>query len=139
MMRHYSRPAPTSARLLHRSSADARNRLWRALGEAFPQAGFRRQVPYGSYVVDFASFPEKLIIEVEGGQNGEASGWDADRTRFLARQGYWVMRVLNSEILEDLDGVLAAIAENLSVASLSLAALRGAAFPLPAGDGLMEN
>jgi hypothetical protein len=32
---------------------------------------FRRQMPIGAYIVDFACFKAKLIIELDGGQHDE--------------------------------------------------------------------
>ena len=32
---------------------------------------FRRQQPIGSYIADFACLPEKLLIELDGGQHAE--------------------------------------------------------------------
>ena len=89
-------------------------RLRRALREAFPEAKFRFQVPYGPYFVDFLSFSAKLILEVDGGQHAEAVAYDAARTRFLEAQGYTVLRFWNNDIFENLDGVLTVIRHHLS-------------------------
>ncbi len=49
-----------------------------------------------------------MIIEVDGGQHsGSAS--DATRTRYLEENGYRVLRFWNSEVLENISGVLATI------------------------------
>jgi very-short-patch-repair endonuclease len=54
------------------NATDAEGRLWRRL-RRFPIAGthFRRQVPIGPYVVDFACMAARLIIEVDGSQHGD--------------------------------------------------------------------
>lgn len=105
------------ARTLRRDATDAEKRLWRALREAFPHARFRRQVPVGPYFADFLSFGVRLIVEVDGGQHGdaEALAYDARRTRFLEAEGYRVMRFWNNDVLANTDGVLAQIAESLSL------------------------
>lgn len=82
--------------------------------EAFPEAKFRFQVPYGPYYADFLCFAAKLIIEVDGGQHAEAVEYDAARTRYLEAQGYKVLRFWNNDIFENLDGVLSIIATALS-------------------------
>jgi very-short-patch-repair endonuclease len=87
-------------------------RLWNALRE-LRQIGhhFRRQVPMGPFIVDFACHRAKLVIEVDGDTHfvGSASARDAARDAFVRSQGYSVMRVTNDDVMRNLDGVLAAI------------------------------
>ncbi len=58
---------------------------------------FRRQVPLRGYIVDFACFDARLIIEVDGCQHGFAEAIDADRVRdaVLERGGFAVLRFWN--------------------------------------------
>ena len=70
---------------------------------------FRRQLPLGRYIVDFACPAARLIVEVDGGQHAEAR--DAGRTAWLEGQGFRVLRFWNNEVLGNLDGVLTAIAK----------------------------
>ena len=102
------------ARDLRRNATDAEKRLRRALREAFPTGKFRHQVPSGPYFADFLSFSLKLIVEVDGGQHSEAAAYDAARTRFLEGEGYTVLRFWNNDVLENTDGVIAAITTLLS-------------------------
>jgi len=90
---------------------DAEKVLWRALRDAFPRLHWRHQVPLGPYVTDFCSHRAKLILEADGGQHAtEASkAYDAARTRFLAAEGYRVLRFWNHDILTNIDGVLKAV------------------------------
>ncbi len=72
---------------------------------------FRRQVPIGPYVADFACMAARVVIEVDGSQHGlraEASR-DAERTRWLEREGYRAIRFWNNEVTENIDSVLEAI------------------------------
>jgi very-short-patch-repair endonuclease len=101
------------ARDLRRNATDAEKHLRRALREAFPAAKFRHQVPFGPYFADFLSFGAKLIVEVDGGQHGEATTYDAARTRFLESQGYRVLRFWNNDVLANTDGVIAQISLSL--------------------------
>ena len=83
--------------------------LWRALRDR--QLGglkFRRQVPLGPYIVDFACLDLGLVVEADGRQHEPEI--DAPRTRWLEERGYKVLRFANEEILENLDGVLRTIA-----------------------------
>ena len=92
------------ARSLRKHTTDAERLLWRTLRE-FKQAGlhFRRQVPIGSYVADFACHRAKIIIELDGSQHGEDDHvkYDSHRTAFLESRGYRVIRFWNGEVLAD--------------------------------------
>ena len=112
----------TRARDLRRNPTDAEKRLWLALRQTLPAAKFRRQVPVTPYFADFLSFAARLIVELDGGQHAdaEAQAYDARRTAFLERKGYKVLRFWSTDVMQNLQGVLEAIAQNL---------------PLPPGEG----
>jgi very-short-patch-repair endonuclease len=94
-----------AARALRRNSTDVERSMWRLLRDRrFAGIKFRRQVPIGPYVADFASIQHRLVVEVDGGQHGGAS--DERRDVFLARQGWRVIRFWNSDILQNRNGVL---------------------------------
>jgi very-short-patch-repair endonuclease len=101
-----------TARRLRKNSTYAEIKLWRHLRQ-LPTLGshFRRQVPVGPYVADFACMAVKLLIEVDGSQHGEAENANRDeaRTRWLQAEGYRVIRFWNNEIANNIDGVMDAI------------------------------
>ena len=105
--------AVSRARQLRRNATDAEKRLWRCLREKLPQLKWRRQMPVGPYFADFACFSEKLIVELDGGQHDSQADYDYDRTRFLQREGYRVMRFWNNDVLTNIDGVLEQISLSL--------------------------
>jgi very-short-patch-repair endonuclease len=72
---------------------------------------FRRQVPIGPYVADFACMAARLIVEIDGSQHGSEAGMrkDATRTRWLEQEGYRVLRFWNNEVTGNIKGVLEAI------------------------------
>lgn len=76
---------------------------------------FRRQQPIGAYIVDFASFEKKLVIEIDGGQHNEEEmrERDEERTTWLKERGYQVLRFWNNEVLMNMEGVLERIRETL--------------------------
>ncbi len=61
---------------------------------------FHRQVPIGSYIVDFYCPEVKLVIELDGIQHYEADAmeYDAIRTDYLNSCGCHVVRYLNSDV-----------------------------------------
>ena len=101
------RPQTLSARRLRRDATGVERILWRALREAQFGLKFRRQHPIGRRIADFACPSRKLVIEFDGGQHGD--GADSTRTAELVARGWRVIRFWNHEVLQNLDGVLAAI------------------------------
>ena len=51
----------------------------------------------------------KLIIELDGSQHIEQDEYDEERTRYLEVQGYKVIRFWNSQVMNDIEGVINAI------------------------------
>lgn len=104
----------TRARKLRKNTTDAERALWAVLrNRRLAGYKFRRQHPVGSYVVDFACLSRRLIIELDGGQHAVAADRDRRRSRWLESQGFRVIRFWNTEVLENSEGVLDAIQEQL--------------------------
>jgi very-short-patch-repair endonuclease len=103
------------ARGLRRRQTDAERRIWTRLRDRrLLGAKFARQVPIGSYIVDFCCRERKLIVELDGGQHAAHADYDAGRTVFLQALGYRVLRFWDNDALANTDGVLQRIAEALS-------------------------
>jgi len=101
------------ARGLRARMTDAERKLWFALKDrGFGAFKFRRQVPIGPYIADFVCFESRLIIEVDGGQHAD-SVRDVDRDNWLAHSEFRVLRFWNSDVLQNLEGVLTSLAEQL--------------------------
>jgi len=101
--------ASEMARRLRRKMTDDERILWSELrGRRLSGLRFRRQVPLGRYVVDFACFEHRLIVEVDGLQHGEPDqkARDDTRTAWLESRGLKVFRTWDGEIRDNLDGVL---------------------------------
>jgi len=61
---------PNLARGLRRNPTEAEQRLWSRLRRRqLDGVRFRRQVPLGRYIVDFACLSARLVIEIDGGQH----------------------------------------------------------------------
>jgi len=104
------------ARKLRAAQTSAEARLWQALrGRRLARWKFRRQHPIDKYIVDFATVEGKLIVEVDGVTHGLPSeiARDAARTELLEAFGYHVVRVSNTDVYENLDGVLDMIDQTL--------------------------
>ena len=98
-----------TARRLRANSTAAEVLLWRELRVLETKGThFRRQVPIGPYVVDFACMASRLVIEVDGSQHGEEPNRSRDemRTRRLESEGYRFLRFWNNDISRNPAGVL---------------------------------
>ncbi len=102
------------ARKLRGNSTDAEKLLWSRIRSRQLGVKFVRQFPIGPHVVDFACRSAHLVIELDGGQHSEEV--DAPRTATIETHGYRVIRFWNNEVIEQLEGVLAAIALELAFA-----------------------
>ena len=88
---------------------DAEKRLWSCLrNRKLAGLKFRRQHPLGDRTVDFFCADAKLAIELDGSGhlNESRQGSDLDREIELYEKGIRILRFPNSEILENLDGVV---------------------------------
>ncbi len=85
--------------------------MWQLLYPLRENHNFRRQVPLGSYYLDFACHSLRLAIEIDGDTHGsdEAIAYDAVRTRFIQSEGYRVLRFTNDDVLKNPEGVYDAI------------------------------
>jgi very-short-patch-repair endonuclease len=92
----------------------AERRIWQILRSQQMQGyKFRRQVPIGRYIADFACHEARIIVEVDGGQHDRSSPQEAERSVFLQNEGYRVLRFWNNDVLANLDGVYEVIAGEL--------------------------
>ena len=93
---------------------DAERHLWQHLRQRqFAGHRFRRQMPIGSYIVDFVCLERRLIVEIDGGQHQEQHDYDERRDGWLVEQGFRVLRFWNNEVLSQTEGVLTRILEGL--------------------------
>jgi very-short-patch-repair endonuclease len=106
----YDRTPTLRSRELRNNATDAERKLWRHLrNRQLCRTRFNRQVPIGPFICDFVARTAKLIIELDGGQHAIRTAEDNRRTRFLNIHGYRVLRFWNNDVLENVEGVLAAI------------------------------
>jgi len=100
------------AKKLRTNSTEAENYLWYQLRLKNLGAKFRRQAVIGQYIVDFACFERKLVIEIDGGQHA-LNQQDKERDQWLQGQGFEILRFWNHDVLKNREGVLQKINERL--------------------------
>jgi very-short-patch-repair endonuclease len=99
------------ARRLRKEMTDAEKELWSTLRNDALGLRFRKQHPIGPYIADFACYPLKIVVEVDGATHGteEERRHDAKRDAYLTRSGWIVLRFTNEDVYKDLDSVIEAI------------------------------
>jgi very-short-patch-repair endonuclease len=94
---------------MRRHPTDAERKLWSLLrSHRLASWKFKRQQQIGEYIVDFACFGARLIVEADGSQHA-GSAADVNRNAWLKAQGFRILRLWNNDILTNPEGVAAAI------------------------------
>ena len=92
-----------NAHYLRQVKTEAEEKLWQSLrNRKLMNLKFRRQHPFGNYVLDFYCHQIKLCIEADGGIHNEKDikEYDIERTKILNENGITVLRFTNQEIIE---------------------------------------
>lgn len=112
----YPHPSIAQARKLRREMTDAERKLWSLLRRNQLGLKFRRQAPFGRYILDFLCIKAMLVVELDGSQHYTDVGRhrDARRDQYLRSNGLNVLRFSDIEFLKNPDGVLQAINEHLT-------------------------
>jgi very-short-patch-repair endonuclease len=93
-------------RTLRNNLTNAEKALWRILrGRQISGVKFRRQHPFGDYILDFVSLEIKLAIEVDSSQHGKVTEYDVIRAKELQAAGFQVLRFWNNEVLQNIEAV----------------------------------
>ena len=133
-----TKPGTPLSRRLRRNMTEAERRLWWHLKRVPVQdTHFRRQVPIGSFIVDFALLSHRLVIEVDGDHHGREPFAERDqaRTAWLNERGFRVLRFSNTDVMRNIDSVLdtiyAALYEPSDMSAPATSANAGAGTPTP--------
>ena len=88
-----------NSQTLRKNATKEENTLWYQYLRHYPLQ-FRRQHPFGQYIVDFYCAKAKLVIELDGLQHYEEEGFrkDAARTAYLESLGLKVLRFSNRDV-----------------------------------------
>lgn len=98
---------------LRKEPTPAERKLWSKIRNDQLGVNFRRQHAIGVYIPDFVCIQKKLIIELDGSQQLEQEEYDKERTAYLESQGYRVIRFWNNDVMNNIDGVILAIMDEL--------------------------
>jgi len=95
--------------VLRSQETNAEARLWARLRNR-QLGGFKfiRQAAIDEYFADFVCRERLLVVEVDGATHStdEEIARDAQRTAALERLGYRVVRATNTDVVENIEGVL---------------------------------
>ena len=102
------------ARTLRSNATDVETIMWKLLrGRRLAGVKFRRQLPIGPFVADFACVQHKLIIELDGGQHVESAA-DMKRDAYLTANGWRILRFWNNDVIANREGVLERMLQAIS-------------------------
>ena len=99
-----------NSQYLRKNMTKEERHLWYDFLKTYP-VQFKRQVPIGSYIVDFYCDKAKLVLELDGSQHcePEAVEYDRKRTFFLEEKGLYVFRLSNLDVMRNFHGVCEAV------------------------------
>ncbi len=104
------------ARSLRAAQTRSEALLWGLLrGKQVCGLEFRRQHPIGPYFADFACREHQLVVEIDGGYHDLVAEEDLRRETELQRMGWQIIRFSDMDVLEDLESIGCAIANELDL------------------------
>jgi len=112
----YNKNLKNLARNLRKNMTDAERRLWSKIRrKQLQELQFYRQKNIGDFIVDFYCPAAKLIVEIDGGQHYSEENIlkDEARDRFISNLGFKVLRFSNSDVFNNIEGVVQRIYDNL--------------------------
>jgi very-short-patch-repair endonuclease len=88
--------------------------LWRELKRRPGGFKFRRQLPQGGYILDFACLEARFGIEVDGEAHNRGGRPERDdvRDERLKRLGFRMLRLSARDVLQNIEGVVTTIVEH---------------------------
>jgi very-short-patch-repair endonuclease len=108
-----------TARRLRADMTAPEKRLWWHLRDLNRRLGthFRRQAPIGRFIVDFADFGRRIVVEVDGDSHGVKTQVQRDSVRDaeLRAQGFAVLRLSNEDVMANPGGAVQVVLDALNV------------------------
>ncbi len=105
----------SKARDLRKKMTEAEELLWKKLRrKQINGLHFRRQHPYGMYILDFYCDKANLAIEIDGKIHDYKKDYDQEKDEFLRHTGINVLRFKNEEVIKDTEKVLEEIKQHIN-------------------------
>jgi very-short-patch-repair endonuclease len=103
------------ARYLRKRMTREERILWSCLRQNALGVHFRKQVPFGAYILDLFCLPARIAVELDGSQHRTVEGeeYDKNRVEYLRSFGIIVLRFPNGKIRENLVEVIDVINEEI--------------------------
>jgi very-short-patch-repair endonuclease len=99
------------ARELRRDMTPEEELLWERIRRSQLNGyHFRRQQVIHGFIADFYCHAAALIVELDGESHSHREGYDVERDRILAGEGFLIVRFENCAIRDQMDTVLNQIA-----------------------------
>lgn len=115
MKLHYKHDLISFARKLRKASTLGEVLLWAELKQNKLGHRFLRRVPIETYIVDFYCHRLRLAIEIDGAMtHNQKISQDKQRQEEIESLGIRVVRFSETEVRENLDGVVASIKEEVA-------------------------
>ncbi|MCB2047747.1 MAG: endonuclease domain-containing protein [Novosphingobium sp.] len=104
------KPRNTSrARTLRNTATPAERALWEHLSRSQQGVKFSRQMPLGPWFADFLCRELRLVVELDGFSHDVKPERDEERDSWMRENGYRVLHFTNSEVRNNIEGVVTAI------------------------------
>ncbi len=106
MQRKHNKSIVPIAKILRNNMTKEEKHLWYDFLRTYP-IRFSRQKVLGKYIADFYCAEAKLVIELDGSGHytDEGKSYDSERTKYLEEYGLIIIRIPNTEIHKNFDGV----------------------------------
>jgi very-short-patch-repair endonuclease len=108
-MLQYNKSLKEYSRKLRKNMTDVENLLWwKIRNKQLKGYQFYRQKIMGNYIVDFYCPKAKIVVELDGGQHYTEEGKlkDLQRDKYMKDIGLKVLRFSDTDILDNLSGVV---------------------------------
>jgi len=119
---------------MRRNPGEWEKRLWRQLSNSQTGYKFRRQAVIGPFICDFFCPSKGLVVEVDGDTHDPSA--DARRDRDLLGQGFLTLRFSNTDVRDNMEGVVLTILNTLQARTDRWSVPHPN--PSPEGEGLSQ-
>ncbi len=103
------------ARDMRNNLTDSENTLWNVLkNRQINGYKFRCQHPIYRYILDFYCHERSLAVEVDGKSHENNAGYDEYRDKLLESLAIRTIRFKNTDVMNNMDGVIKKIRDELT-------------------------